>query len=130
MRPYNPNGKTYRGVRLLVEPTAPQVLDMAESCDFYEENHGLTYEESYYESEELSRVVEEMLDQAIVNHVLTPREAKILRLHFGIGVPSNQTLKEIGDQFCITGNRVREIAAKSLRKLRHPTRCAKLEAYV
>ena len=123
MRPYNPNGKTYRGVTLLKEPTTPQVLDMAVSCDFYEENHGLTYEENF-DTEELKRVVEDVLC------ALTPREAKILRLRFGIGVPSDQTLKEVGDQFDITGGRVREIEAKALRKLRHPARSDQLKAFV
>ena len=123
MRPYNPNGKTYRGVPLLKEPTTPQVLDMAVSCDFYEENHGLTYEENF-DTEELKRVVEDVLS------ALTPREAKILRLRFGIGVPSDQTLKEVGDQFDITRGRVREIEAKALRKLRHPSRSEQLKAFV
>jgi len=123
MKPYNPNGKTYRGVTLLKEPTTPQVLDMAVSCDFYEENHGLTYEENF-DTEELKGLVEEMLG------MLTPREAKILRLRFGIGVPSDHTLKEVGDQFDITGKRVREIEAKALRKLRHPTRSGQLAVFV
>jgi len=126
MRPYNPNGKTYRGVTLLKEPTTPQVLDMAVSCDFYEENHGLTYEENFdnFDAKELKALVEDMLG------MLTPREAKILRLRFGIGVPSDQTLAEVGDQFQITGNRVRQIEAKALRKLRHPSRSDQLKAFV
>jgi len=69
-------------------------------------------------------LVEDMLG------MLTPREAKILRLRFGIGVPSDQTLAEVGDQFQITGNRVRQIEAKALRKLRHPSRSDQLKAFV
>ena len=71
-----------------------------------------------------SRVVEDVLC------ALTPREAKILRLRFGIGVPSDQTLAEVGDQFDITGDRVRQIEAKALRKLRDPSRSGLLEAFV
>jgi len=123
MRPYNPDRKTYRGVRLLDEPTTPQVLDTAVSCDFYEENHGLTYEENF-DTEELKDVVEKMLG------MLTPREAKILRSRFGIGVPSDQTLEEVGRQFSVNGQRIREIEAKALRKLRHPSRSGLLEAFV
>jgi RNA polymerase primary sigma factor len=53
---------------------------------------------------------------------LTPREAKILRLRFGIGERSDQTLGEIGKQFALTRERIRQIEAKALEKLRHPAR--------
>jgi RNA polymerase primary sigma factor len=53
---------------------------------------------------------------------LTPREAKILRLRFGIGERSDQTLGEIGKKFALTRERIRQIEAKALQKLRHPLR--------
>src|SRR5262249_32722720 len=53
---------------------------------------------------------------------LTPREAKILMLRFGIGERSDQTLAEIGEQFSLTRERIRQIEAKALEKLRHPAR--------
>jgi RNA polymerase primary sigma factor len=61
---------------------------------------------------------------------LTPREEKVLRLRFGIGDGCDHTLEEVGQQFDVTRERIRQIEAKALRKLRHPTRSKKLKSFV
>jgi RNA polymerase primary sigma factor len=61
---------------------------------------------------------------------LTPREAKVLRLRFGIGIESDRTLEEVGKQFDVTRERIRQIEAKALRKLRHPTHSALLRTFL
>ncbi len=61
---------------------------------------------------------------------LTPREEKILRKRFGIGEPTDHTLEEVGQDFDVTRERIRQIEAKALRKLRHPSRCKRLKAFV
>jgi RNA polymerase primary sigma factor len=61
---------------------------------------------------------------------LTPREEKILRMRFGIGEKSEHTLEEVGDDFSVTRERIRQIEAKALRKLRHPSRGKVLSAFV
>ena len=53
---------------------------------------------------------------------LTPREERILRKRFGIGLPTDYTLNEIGKEFSVIGERIRQIEAKALRKLKHPSR--------
>jgi RNA polymerase sigma factor (sigma-70 family) len=58
---------------------------------------------------------------------LTPREAKVLRLRFGIDMPSEYTLEEVGEMFGVTRERIRQIEAKALRKMRHPARSDKLK---
>lgn len=61
---------------------------------------------------------------------LTPREERVLRMRFGIGMTSDHTLEEVGEQFGVTRERIRQIEAKALRKLKHPTRGSYLEDYV
>jgi RNA polymerase primary sigma factor len=61
---------------------------------------------------------------------LTPREEKVLRMRFGIGEKSDHTLEEVGKDFTVTRERIRQIEAKALRKLRHPTRSRKLKAFL
>ncbi|MBI3002292.1 MAG: RNA polymerase sigma factor RpoD [candidate division NC10 bacterium] len=61
---------------------------------------------------------------------LTPREEKVLRLRFGIGDGCDHTLEEVGQRFDVTRERIRQIEAKALRKLRHPTRSRKLKSFV
>lgn len=68
-------------------------------------------------------VVKEVLDS------LTPREAKVLRMRFGIEMSTDQTLEEVGKQFDVTRERIRQIEAKALRKLRHPSRADKLKSF-
>ncbi|MFQ5514187.1 MAG: RNA polymerase sigma factor RpoD [Myxococcota bacterium] len=61
---------------------------------------------------------------------LTPREAKVLKMRFGIGERSNHTLEEVGQDFEVTRERIRQIEAKALRKLRHPSRARVLRAFI
>ncbi|WP_372654802.1 RNA polymerase sigma factor RpoD [Halobacteriovorax sp.] len=61
---------------------------------------------------------------------LTPREEKVLRMRFGIGEKSDHTLEEVGQDFFVTRERIRQIEAKALRKLRHPSRAKMLKSYV
>lgn len=61
---------------------------------------------------------------------LTPREEKVLRMRFGIGEDSDHTLEEVGQDFNVTRERIRQIEAKALRKLRHPSRSNKLKAFI
>ena len=61
---------------------------------------------------------------------LTPREEKVLRMRFGIGEKSDHTLEEVGRDFDVTRERIRQIEAKALRKLRHPSRSKRLKAFV
>jgi RNA polymerase primary sigma factor len=60
---------------------------------------------------------------------LTPREEKVLRMRFGIGEKSDHTLEEVGRDFDVTRERIRQIEAKALRKLRHPSRSKKLKSF-
>ncbi|MFC1866637.1 RNA polymerase sigma factor RpoD [Thermodesulfobacteriota bacterium] len=79
--------------------------------------------------------------EAVVNHSLgeqtrkvltslTPREEKVLRMRFGIGEKSDHTLEEVGRDFNVTRERIRQIEAKALRKLRHPSRSRKLKSFI
>jgi RNA polymerase primary sigma factor len=61
---------------------------------------------------------------------LTPREEKVLRMRFGIGERADHTLEEVGRDFEVTRERIRQIEAKALRKLRHPSRSKKLKAFI
>ncbi|CAH2782001.1 MAG: RNA polymerase sigma factor RpoD [uncultured Caballeronia sp.] len=69
-------------------------------------------------------VVKDVLDS------LTPREAKVLRMRFGIETSTDHTLEEVGKQFDVTRERIRQIEAKALRKLRHPSRSDKLKSFL
>jgi len=65
-----------------------------------------------------------------VLRTLTPREEKVLRMRFGIGEKADHTLEEVGRDFCVTRERIRQIEAKALRKLRHPSRSRKLKSFI
>src|SRR5580765_4418191 len=69
-------------------------------------------------------VVKDILDS------LTPREAKVLRMRFGIEMSTDHTLEEVGKQFDVTRERIRQIEAKALRKLKHPSRSDKLRSFI
>lgn len=72
----------------------------------------------------LTEITKEVLDS------LTPREAKVLRMRFGIEMSTDHTLEEVGRQFDVTRERIRQIEAKALRKLRHPSRSDKLKSFM
>jgi RNA polymerase primary sigma factor len=74
--------------------------------------------------EGLCRATEEVLEG------LTPREAKVLRMRFGINMNTDHTLEEVGKQFDVTRERIRQIEAKALRKLRHPSRSEQLRTFL
>ena len=65
-----------------------------------------------------------------VLETLTPREEKVLRLRFGLDDGRQRTLEEVGKEFSVTRERIRQIEAKALRKLRHPSRSKKLKDYI
>jgi len=75
------------------------------------------------EASALSKFVAEALDG------LTPREQRILRMRFGIGGAGDHTLEEVGKEFGVTRERIRQIEAKALEKLRHPARARKLMTF-
>ena len=76
------------------------------------------------QNENLEEAIKQVLDS------LTPREAKVLRMRFGIEMSSDHTLEEVGKQFDVTRERIRQIEAKALRKLRHPSRSDKLKSFI
>ena len=61
---------------------------------------------------------------------LTPREERIIRMRFGIGMNSDHTLEEVGKKFSVTRERIRQIEAKALRKLKHPGRSKALKSFL
>ena len=65
-----------------------------------------------------------------VLHTLTPREEKVIKMRFGVGDGSEHTLEEVGQNFAVTRERIRQIEAKALRKLRHPSRSRRLRAFL
>jgi RNA polymerase primary sigma factor len=75
------------------------------------------------ERDQLKATLEEALE------TLTPREAKVLRMRFGIGIGTDHTLEEIGNQFEVTRERIRQIEAKALQKLRANVKTAKLRTF-
>ena len=90
--------------------------------DFIEDTNALTPEQQASLGK-LSEAIEEALKD------LTPREAKVLRMRFGLDLNTDFTLEEIGKQFDVTRERIRQIEAKALRKLRHPSRAEKLKTF-
>ena len=91
--------------------------------DFIEDTYNVSPMEASMQSG-LRAVVSELLDG------LTPREAKVLRMRFGIDMSSDHTLEEVGKQFDVTRERIRQIEAKAMRKLKHPSRSEKLRTFV
>ena len=75
-------------------------------------------------TEELKEVTRKLLGG------LTAREAKVLRMRFGIDMNTDHTLEEVGKQFDVTRERIRQIEAKALRKLRHPSRSQRLKSFL
>ena len=91
--------------------------------DFIEDNATLAPAEAALYSS-LRDATKEVLDS------LTPREAKVLRMRFGIEMNTDHTLEEVGKQFDVTRERIRQIEAKALRKLRHPSRSERLRSFL
>ncbi len=91
--------------------------------DFIEDSATLAPAEAAMYSS-LQYVTQEILDS------LTPREAKVLRMRFGIEMNTDHTLEEVGKQFDVTRERIRQIEAKALRKLRHPSRSERLRSFL
>ena len=73
------------------------------------------------------RDLSEHLDRTL--STLTPKEEKVIRMRFGIGEKCDHTLEEVGQAFEVTRERIRQIEAKALRKLRHPTRSKRLRCF-
>ena len=88
----------------------------------------------------MAREADDLLDAAIQANLretttrvlasLTPREERILRMRFGIGTNTDHTLEEVGHQFSVTRERIRQIEAKALRKLKHPSRSRRLRSFL
>ena len=121
-----PIDKVRNLLKLSKEPFSMEtpVGDEADSTlgDFIEDTNTLTPEQNV-SAAKLSEAIEEALEG------LTPREAKVLRMRFGLDLNNDFTLEEIGKQFDVTRERIRQIEAKALRKLRHPTRSQKLKTF-
>ena len=91
--------------------------------DFIEDTATLTPVDAAVQ-DSLRDLCKEVLD------TLTPREAKVLRMRFGIEMNTDHTLEEVGKQFDVTRERIRQIEAMALRKLRHPSRAERLKGFV
>lgn len=113
-------------LKLAKDPVSMEspVGDDAESTlgDFIEDTNTLTPEQQVSLGK-LGEAITEALED------LTVREAKVLRMRFGLGLNTDYTLEEIGKQFDVTRERIRQIEAKALRKLRHPSRAEKLKTF-
>lgn len=122
-----PEEKVRKILKIAKEPISMETPigddDDSHLGDFIEDSSALAPAESaLYGS--MRDAFKEVLDS------LTPREAKVLRMRFGIGISSDQTLEEVGKQFDVTRERIRQIEAKALRKLRHPSRADKLKSFL
>lgn len=91
--------------------------------DFIEDKNAVNPQESV-----VNKSLEEQIRKVLAT--LTPREEKVLRMRFGIGEKSDHTLEEVGQDFDVTRERIRQIEAKALRKLRHPSRAKKLKTFM
>jgi RNA polymerase primary sigma factor len=97
-----------------------------------EDNHIGDFLEDKTQSSPSDSVISGSLEEQTLKALatLTPREEKVLRMRFGIGEKSDHTLEEVGQNFDVTRERIRQIEAKALRKLRHPSRSKKLRAFI
>ncbi|MBF0442725.1 MAG: RNA polymerase sigma factor RpoD [Oligoflexales bacterium] len=97
-----------------------------------EDNHIGDFLEDKTQHSPSESVVSNSLEEQTIKALatLTPREEKVLRMRFGIGERSDHTLEEVGQNFDVTRERIRQIEAKALRKLRHPSRSKKLKAFI
>ena len=122
-----PEDKIRKILKIAKEPISMETPigddDDSHLGDFIEDTHTLAPSDAALHSS-MHNVVKEVLDS------LTPREAKVLRMRFGIEMSTDQTLEEVGKQFDVTRERIRQIEAKALRKLRHPSRADKLKSFL
>ncbi|WP_044407354.1 RNA polymerase sigma factor RpoD [Thiomicrospira microaerophila] len=122
-----PEDKIRKVMKIAKEPISMEtpVGDDEDSSlgDFIEDSNILSPSDSA-DQEGMSETVREMLG------TLTPREAKVLRMRFGLGMNTDHTLEEVGKQFDVTRERIRQIEAKALRKLRHPSRAERLRSFL
>ena len=122
-----PEDKIRKIMKIAKEPISMETPigddDDSHLGDFIEDTMTLApVEAALYSS--LQGVTKDVMDS------LTPREAKVLRMRFGIEMSTDHTLEEVGKQFDVTRERIRQIEAKALRKLRHPTRSDKLRSFL
>jgi len=122
-----PEDKIRKILKIAKEPISMETPvgddDDSHLGDFIEDSNTLApIEAAVYDS--LHNVTKDILDS------LTPREAKVLRMRFGIEMNTDHTLEEVGKQFDVTRERIRQIEAKALRKLRHPSRSEKLKSFL
>jgi len=121
-----PEDKIRKVMKIAKEPISMEtpIGDDEDSSlgDFIEDSNILSPSESA-DLEGMSETVREMLN------TLTPREAKVLRMRFGLGMNTDHTLEEVGKEFDVTRERIRQIEAKALRKLKHPTRSKRLKDF-
>jgi len=122
-----PEDKIRKILKIAKEPISMETPigddDDSHLGDFIEDGATLSPAESALHGS-MRDMVKEVLDS------LTPREAKVLRMRFGIEMSTDQTLEEVGKQFDVTRERIRQIEAKALRKLRHPSRADKLKSFL
>lgn len=122
-----PEDKIRKIMKIAKEPISMETPigddDDSHLGDFIEDiNNVAPADAAMYSS--LHEVTKEVLES------LTPREAKVLRMRFGIDMNTDHTLEEVGKQFDVTRERIRQIEAKALRKLRHPTRSDRLRSFL
>ncbi len=122
-----PEDKIRRIMKISKEPISMETPigddDDSHLGDFIEDTLTLTPMDAAVQ-DSLRDLCKEVLD------TLTPREAKVLRMRFGIEMNTDHTLEEVGKQFDVTRERIRQIEAKALRKLRHPSRAERLKGFV
>ena len=122
-----PEDKIRKIMKIAKEPISMETPigddDDSHLGDFIEDTNNLAPVEAAMHAG-LRDVVKDILDS------LTPREAKVLRMRFGIEMTSDHTLEEVGKQFDVTRERIRQIEAKALRKLKHPSRSDKLRSFI
>ncbi|HEY1057987.1 MAG TPA: RNA polymerase sigma factor RpoD [Limnobacter sp.] len=122
-----PEDKIRKILKIAKEPISMETPigddDDSHLGDFIEDSVTLAPQDAAQYSS-LRFVTKDVLDS------LTPREAKVLRMRFGIEMSTDHTLEEVGKQFDVTRERIRQIEAKALRKLRHPSRSDKLKSFL
>ncbi|MGJ9416948.1 RNA polymerase sigma factor RpoD [Massilia sp. CMS3.1] len=122
-----PEDKIRKIMKIAKEPISMETPigddDDSHLGDFIEDNNTLAPSDAALHAS-MRGVVKDVLDS------LTPREAKVLRMRFGIEMSTDHTLEEVGKQFDVTRERIRQIEAKALRKLRHPSRSDKLKSFL